>query len=495
MRPIETLLAGTLVISFINLILPLPASMQWLRSVAPLIVMVAGFQIIAEGARWQMFPAYALAIIFFLVWIFVYFRQDTVNISGIVAGFGIVLGVMGILLAIFLPVALPVFTFPQPTGSYAVGTITYHWVDNSRSELFTDDPDDYREIVAQVWYPTEKGVSGTIAPYIQDGDLVTRRLSELFHLPWFTLDHLKYITTHAVISAPIAADQAAYPVLIYLSGLDGFRSVSTFQIEELVSQGYIVVGLDQPGATVGVRLLDGREVLGWQRDDMQPFIDQSVNPQPDAPILNDRSMPDGIIPYFAQDASFALDQLELLNIADPQSILTGYLDLEHVGVFGISLGGINAAQACYNDARFRACLIMDAPIPDEVVKGGLQQLTMIITRDADTMRLERERAGGWTEYDIEQHQRTMRAIYESLPGDGYYLQIPGIFHLNFTDAPYWSPFLSQIGMTAAMDRQRAFDIINTYTVAFFDNQLKGQPSPLLEGDTTTYPEVIFEHQQ
>src|SRR5690606_29750528 len=105
-------------------------------------------------------------------------------------------------------------------------------------------------------------------------------------------------------------------------------------------------------------------------------------------------------------------------------ILTGRLDLEQVGIFGISLGAINAAEACLNDVRLKACLVMDAYMSSGVVREGLQQPVMWITRDADTMRFERERAGGWIEHEILLHQHTMRTVYESLPEDGYYLQIP-----------------------------------------------------------------------
>ena len=50
-------------------------------------------------------------------------------------------------------------------------------------------------------------------------------------------------------------------------------------------------------------------------------------------------------------------------------------------------------------------------------------------------RLERQRSGGWPETEIEAHQTSMRAVYGSLPGPGYFVQVPGTFHLNFTDAP------------------------------------------------------------
>lgn len=77
-----------------------------------------------------------------------------------------------------------------------------------------------------------------------------------------------------------------------------------------------------------------------------------------------------------------LDQLESLHRADPNVILTGKLDLRRVGVFGISLGGIVVGEACRIEPRLRACLVMDAPMSTDVVRAGLQQPSMWITRDA-----------------------------------------------------------------------------------------------------------------
>jgi predicted dienelactone hydrolase len=346
--------------------------------------------------------------------------------------------------------------------------------------------------MAQVWYPAKNEPAAARAPYIQDADAVTPALARLTHLPGFLFTHFKYVITNAVVAAPIADDTSRYPVLIYLTGLGGFRAVSTFQIEELVSHGYIVVGLDQPGAVAMVQLPDGRQISGLPKDEIQPLIDQSIEQQPTPPMLHGIALPNGIIPYFAQDVSFTLDQLAGLNSTDPHHILSGRLDLGHVGVFGISLGGMHAAAACRNDPRLKACLIMDVWMPADVVTSGLQQPSMFITRDAATMRLERQRSGGWTEKDIALTLNTMRMVYEELPGDGYYIEIPMMFHVNLTDLPYWSPVMSPLGLTGPIDGQRAHDIINAYSLAFFDKHLKGQTAALLDGPTEHYPDVRFE---
>ncbi len=102
-----------------------------------------------------------------------------------------------------------------------------------------------------------------------------------------------------------------------------------------------------------VRLPDGRHISGLPKDEIQPLIDQSIEQQPKTPTLNGSALSNGIIPYFAQDVSFTLDQLAGLNRADPNHILAGRLDLGQVGTFGISLGGMHAAEACLKDTRLK----------------------------------------------------------------------------------------------------------------------------------------------
>jgi pimeloyl-ACP methyl ester carboxylesterase len=254
-----------------------------------------------------------------------------------------------------------------------------------------------------------------------------------------------------------------------------------------------VVGLDQPYAAAAVVFPDGRRVAGLTRDQMTPFIQQSLSPGEQAPLLNSHSLEHGILPYFAQDVSFTLDRLTALGEADPNDILTGRLDLQHIGAFGVSLGAMVAGDACRRDPRLRACLMLDGTMPAEVVAAGLRQPSLWITRDADTMRPERARPGGWTEADIAQTLTTMRAVFaKSRLGNGHYVQVPGMFHVNFTDAPYFTPLAPRLELAGPIDARRAFAIVNAYSLAFFDRYRAGHPAPLLDGPTAVYPEVLVE---
>ncbi len=386
-----------------------------------------------------------------------------------------------------LSMAVPVFHFDKPTGPYEIGTVTYHWVDEFRSEVFSSDPKSRRELMVQVWYPAKQGSTLPSVPYVPDADTLSAAQGKLHNWPTFLLGHLKYVRTNARLSAAVAEDRSHFPVLLFLEGITGYRQMNTFQTEELVSHGYIVVAIDQPYVAATVVFPDGREIAGLSKDQMNPLIQQSITPVEPVPVLNRMSLNDGIIPYFAQDVVSTLNQLDKLNKADPNGNLAGRLDFERIGIFGVSLGGIIVGEACRVDRRLRACIVMDAPMTARVVHEGLLQPTMWITHDPQTMRNE-----GWSQFDIDQHQATMRSAFKGLANNGYFVQVDGMFHVNLTDVPLFSPLLSWSGMTGPEGGKRAHNIINAYSVSFFDEYLEGPTSSFLHSATKHFPEVQFE---
>jgi predicted dienelactone hydrolase len=498
MRPMEILLVCAALLTLLVIAVPRLRAARWSAGIVLLTLILAVAQIALEGPRWQMVPAYALTGIILLVWLLQHVvtagkEVQQVLSNRFVAGTALTLGIIGFVLSTALPIAVPVFQFPHPGGPYAIGTVTYHWTDTSRHEIFSTNNTAPRELTAQVWYPARKGSSSPRTPYLQDADTITTVLAVQHNFPVFLFQHLKYVMTNATESPPIANDRPSYRVLIALEGLTGYRQMLTFQVEELVSHGYIVVGIDQPGVATTVVFPDKHQIdITGRLTELKALVDQSLSPSPNAPQFNGQTFKDGIIPYFAQDVSFTLDQLAALNTHDPQGILTGKLDLEHSGVFGMSLGGMVGAQACSQEPRLKACLIVDVAMTADVVQRGLHQPSMWITRPADTMRLERQRAGGWAEKDIIQTQTTMRTVYNHLPAAGYFVQIPGAFHIDFTDLSALTPLSPMIGFSGPIGSQRAHDITNAYSVAFFDKHLKGMPETLLDRSPPHYPEVIFE---
>jgi Platelet-activating factor acetylhydrolase, isoform II len=408
---------------------------------------------------------------------------------------GLVSGALALAILVALRMMLPVFHFPQPSGPYAIGTLTYHWVDTDRTDVFSTDASARRELMVQIWYPAKtaepRSTPSASAPYVQNASTLATALARLKNLPTFLFGQFEHVTTHATLGAPVADEKPTYPVLIFLEGAIGFRQMNTFQVEALVSQGFVVAALDQPHTAAVVVFPDGREVGALPLDQMLALIHQSHSPGRIAPMLNGRAFDKGIVPSLAADVSFVINQLTALNQADPNAILTGRLNLHQIGTFGISLGGIVGSEACRIEPRLRACLFMDAPMSVDAVKSGLAQPALWITRDAETMRLERRRSGGWTEGDISEHQTSMRTAFANSQGAGYFLQVPGMFHVNLTDVPLWSPLLPWLGITGPIDAQRAHNIINGYSLAFFNRHLLGGAEAAIDDLARQYPEVIF----
>jgi len=464
MRPFELLLSLVNTITLVGL-----AFLRRKRAAgysAAAAVPVAAAQAIGEGLRWQMFPAYALTGILLLAWRLRApdARTKRGHLGRLIALLG---AAAGLGLSVLLPLLFPVFRFPKPTGPYAIGTLTYHWIDTQRLDPFLADSKTPRELMVQIWYPALDNPSAPRTPYVEQPEVLSP-LARLLHLPGFLFGHLKYITTNAVQAAPIVGGEIGFPVLICSHGRGGYRQESTWLTEALVAQGYIVVCIDHPYAASGVALPDGRILSFDPRMIDRPFVNASI-------------------PWLADDVHFVLDQLESLNRADPQGILTGRLDMQRIGMFGLSLGGETTAQSCLHDSRLRACAIMDVWMPAEVLQTGLAQPTLFLTRDSATMLSE-----GWSRPDVDETLDTMRAVYDRLPKDGYFVQVPGMYHQDFSDAPMLSPLTRLLGLTGPIEGQRGRDITGAYMLTFFDCYLKNQPAERISALVKHYPEVIFE---
>lgn len=458
------------------LFVPLRGRFGHARHLALLPPVAAIAQVALEGYRWQMVPAYVLAGAIAL------WRTTPVARRGWAKVVATGLGVVVFAVSVAVPVAVPVFGFLAPEGPYAIGTVTYHWRDDTRREIFDADPAARRELMAQIWYPAEAGIDAPSAPYVSDASALAPAAGRLLGVPGFVFEHFDIVPTHATQKPPVASDHARYPVLVFASGLNAFRQSNLFQIEQLVSRGFVVVGLDQPYTSAVTAFPDGRTIEGWSKDRLVGVIQQSITPSAAAPSLGDVALPDGLFPYLATDIRFALDQLAALNTSDPQGLLTGRLDLDRAGAFGVSLGAITVAQACHADPRLTACLMMDAAMPANVVRDSLSQPSMWLTRDADSILLERSRSGGWPDHEIHETLTTQRATFDkSAPGHGYYVEIPGMFHMNYTDAPAWTPLAEKLAFSGPIGARRGHEIVAAYSAAFFERFHAGQPSALLDG--------------
>ena len=361
--------------------------------------------------------------------------------------------------------------FAKPTGKYAIGTVSYCVTDPNREEIFITDKHQARQIPIQVWYPAEKTSQSDYAPYIPEATKVSEAISELLHIPKALLYPLQFKRSNALAKAPVNKEKAQYPVLLYLTGLYGHRCINTFQIQELVSQGYIVVGIDCPIAVALATFPDGSTLKSLPRTLIDPMLNESLTEENPLLNYNGKTFEGGLIAYFAKDVSQVIDFLTALNTNDPNHLLYNKLNLDRLGAFGVSLGGVIVSEASWRDRRIKASLIMESPIPKKIAQTGLPVPTMVITRPAEAMRAERKKSGGWTESDIEQHLSTMRALFENT-AESEFVQLPDMFHVDFTDVPLWIPFAQSLGLSGSTPIEETHDKLNSLTLNFFEEYLQ-----------------------
>lgn len=86
----------------------------------------------------------------------------------------------------------------------------------------------------------------------------------------------------------------------------------------------------------------------------------------------------------------------------------------------------------------------------------------------------------------------MRTNLRAIENAAYGITVRGTTHFDFTDLFLYSPVLKFTQAFGPIDGYRMVNIINGYTLAFFDEYLKGEMSPLLDGPSSDYPEVTIE---
>jgi membrane protease YdiL (CAAX protease family) len=371
------------------------------------------------------------------------------------------------LLANVILVGLPMANLPQPQGRL-IGAVLGSATDTARPDLFSGAAQ--RVIPFQILYPARQ--RGAPATYLPDADLQVAALADSHG--WIFDILLGQIGTLAAPWSDMAKPFAdgPFPVVLYLPGVTGYMQMSSFQTSELAAHGYIVVTLNQPGAVSAAQLPDGQIVTGLTREAAVALVRPSYR-------TTHQSLPDGmakrlapdvsIVPYLAADVGTVLDRLALID-ADPKHILYGLLNLDRVGVMGMSLGAIETAQACADEPRIDACLMMDAPVPTAVAAVGLRQAALWISRPTADQRRERTSSGGWPEDEIDAQAQTIaRALTNSEHGQLVFL--PGLFHVDFTDLPAIQPMIGWLGQAGPVGADFAHRQINDLTLAFFARNL------------------------
>ena len=374
-----------------------------------------------------------------------------------------------------------VTSLPKPTGPYAVGRVTYHWVDRSRGETFTKKKEDKRELMAFVWYPAKKsGPHATTTAYLP-GKWGKERQKDYGDFAFLT-QRFGSVRTHSFEDAPVAGTKDRYPVLAMEPGLGPLPTDYTTLAENLASHGYVVVASAPTYSASVVVFPNGRVARSTP---LGSFPGDENVPVTGAKTRADEAAGARLVGEWAKDISFELDRMQKLD-AERGGRFYGRLDAGRVGMVGHSLGGATALKACASDESCRAAANLDGTPygAGSLLRQGSSKPFMYLASESQASTCDRECREG---------NRWTREVYERSEGEAYYLTVEGSRHFDFTDsAVLFSPVVKMMGLLGPIDGRSALRVTNAYLLAFFDRYLEGEKEPLLRDPSPRYPEIRFE---
>ncbi|MEZ4670185.1 MAG: hypothetical protein R3E39_19945 [Anaerolineae bacterium] len=404
-------------------------------------------------------------------------------------------GIAGLLVLAVLVAAIAVIVwsrglvqYPALTGQYPVGKVDYHLLDESRQEIFSEAPDDLRELMVTIYYPADVPEGASPAPFTE-GALKTV-VADVLRLPDFIQDTVR---SRSFTNVALASGAAQFPLLIFSPGMGFMPLVYTPTLEEVASQGYIVVALSHPYSTSATVFPDGRVIKSSSEYGSRALSQISASATSESEFA---AVVNQIGDVWIGDIRFTLDQLERLNVEDP--FLTGRLDLSRVGVFGHSMGGGAVVEALHDDPRLRAAINMDGTLVGDSASEGVNRPVMLMLSDEQAsltadMLIQAGATAENAGFIVARGKTTVQTVYEN-GAPGYLFVLDGSKHVTYTTG---AALASALAFGAPADAfgtipsERANHIINAYIVGFFDQYLKGEPSPLLEGAASSYPEVTL----
>jgi len=419
------------------------------------------------GMYWQVIPLYLGAVIsLFALQRSAKQRRNRLDVLAATAVIGLL-----VLTAAFTFV-LPMFALPQPTGPYATGTRVERMVDPVRMETHVAGSSHPRQIMVQIWYPATPNHE-RLASYRRRRE--TTRLSS----------YMAVLRTHSYRDAAVATTGAPFPVLLFNPAWGGQRTQNTYQVEDLASHGFIVVGVDHTYNSGPVAFPDGRVIGPTHTHDIAGFQNTTVAQQY---AFGGRE-----VDIEAGDDVLALNTLSAANL-DPRSPWFHRVDANNAGAFGHSFGGAVAAEVCYQDPRIKAALNEDGWMFGEVATRGLDKPYLVMSDDAPAITaaqlnskdVQTRREAELDTIDIANFNHSLGAF------GGYMLTILGTRHFDFADRSLYSP-LRRLTDSGTISPQRAHKIVETYTLQFFAHTLQGKPAPLLAANNSPYKEVQFEN--
>ncbi|KAI2620748.1 hypothetical protein GGS26DRAFT_594846 [Hypomontagnella submonticulosa] len=356
-------------------------------------------------------------------------------------------------------------TIPAPTGPYQVGVRKFtieHYNDhdpvapNNRSTAF----------LATIFYPTHQKAQAPPEPYLNP------ETAAIFERSWnYSAGTLESLTSTVqkdarfLESEHVDGEQVnipmGLPVILFGPGAGGPPvEGNTILLSELASHGYAVIGLDHPFEQPFIRYPNGTGVEGI-------VIDYSSNDLITA-IYNMR----------LEDNAAFLDY-HLAKLVDKYNLP---LDMKVIGALGYSLGGAAGLGSLQRTGRLVSGLNLDGTLFGD---PALNSTTADIRKPV--FLLGNEGHGGEYYGDV-----SWATFPRWQTGYQRKMLVNGTTHHDFCDDTFWKTLEAGADPGAGpIDGLEQVRVLNAYVKAFFDFTLLGRHSPIIDGPSPEFPEVVF----
>lgn len=360
-----------------------------------------------------------------------------------------------------------------------IGRIVRLLIDNTRKELLSGI-DEKRKVMTSIFYPADHNLNEPKQSLYMDlfnpcpEEFIRRYAGEKnFEGQQVGESYLRSMSMNTYNNIPISKKAILYPVIIYSPGLGADRDSIIYNIEKLVSAGYVVFTLGHTYDAEFTILPDGKII------EQAAYIANSTMEEKEQ-----------LIDIRKEDILFLLDNLKILNSDD--EFIKEKLDLNKVGIMGHSLGGAAVFKAASEDTRIKAIIMLDGSLQfvnltKEILEGKRlhtpllnfrrgftdysEEMKKAIEFNADKMNGE-----DFKKRIIMRHQvligqiERQKELYEYLTGYKSFIKLKNSEHLTFTD---WPVIRNQELVSGILPIKEAHEIISEITVRFYNEFLCG----------------------
>ena len=236
------------------------------------------------------------------------------------AGLAVALG--GAMASAILCWLFPLPEVPPLSGPHAVGTLTFELPAGDQAPA----------LMVQVWYPARANMDAPPARWLPDPGLAPR----------FPFHRIGNALARSRNGLELAETAGRFPVVFYEHSWTGHRAENVAQVEELASQGFVVIAVDHPGQAARVKYNNGPVVASR----LPATLDLSTGEAAaDFEKLAEQCL---------RARSENLGRVKQALGRGIPSRLAGRLVLGKTGVFGFSFGGTSALRLCALDPSFHA---------------------------------------------------------------------------------------------------------------------------------------------